>query len=313
LSFIANALKLREAGGGRKDEIAMRSMTGFGRAEIARNGVQVLAEVRALNQRFFELKLNLPRGWGEYEAELRKQVQGVVERGRIEMFIRCVTLKPAPARLSVNDDLAQSYTAELRRLGKKLGLDGKLGIETILQRPEIFHVIEEENDSRLGAEVAFDALRRALKTLDTERAREGRALKHDFENRLRQIAAGVPTIEQLAAATRESIRASFEARVRELLGEQPVNEKRLYEEAASAAQHGDISEEVTRLKVHLQALRELLKRTGAVGKSIEFILQEINREVNTMGAKSQNAQMSQITIAMKGELEKMREQVQNVE
>jgi len=162
-------------------------------------------------------------------------------------------------------------------------------------------------------EAALQAMKRAVKALDVERRREGAALQRDFETRLKKIGDGVPRIEKLAAESRTTIHASFETRVRELLGELPVNEKRLYEEASSAAQHGDITEELTRLRVHLKAMRTLLTRTGPVGKSIEFLLQEINREVNTMGAKSQNAALTQITIEMKGEVEKMREQVQNVE
>lgn len=291
----------------------MRSMTGFGRVQLERGGIQVVAEVRSLNQRFFELKLNLPRGWGEHEAEIRKIVQASVERGRVEVFLRCVVLKPPRARLRVNDDLAAGYVSELRRLGKRLGLDGKLGVEVILQRPEIFQVIEEESDTRTGVEVALAAMKRAVKALDAERRREGAALRRDFEARVKKIGGSVPRIEKLAAQSRAAIRAGFETRVRELLGDLPVNEKRLYEEASSAAQHGDITEELTRLRVHLKAMGELIGRDGPVGKSIEFLLQEINREVNTIGAKSQNAGLSQITIEMKGEVEKMREQVQNVE
>ncbi len=291
----------------------MRSMTGFGRTQIERGGFQALVEVRALNQRFFELKLNLPRGWGEYEAEARKLVQGVVERGRVEVFVRCVALRPAPAHLKVNDALAASYVAELRRLAKRLKLDGQVSIEAILERQEIFQVTEEEVDTRVGAALALEALGRALKLLERERMREGAALKRDFEMRLKTVEAAVPRIEKLAQASSAALHAAFESRVRELLGELPVNEKRLYEEASNAAQHGDISEEMTRLGVHLQAMRALVNRAGPVGKSIEFLLQEINREVNTMGSKSQNAALSQITIAMKGETEKMREQVQNVE
>jgi uncharacterized protein (TIGR00255 family) len=297
----------------KEDEDSMRSMTGFGRAQVERGDYQVLAEVRALNQRFFELKLNLPRGWGEYEAEMRKLVQQVVERGRVEAFIRCVSLKPGRARLRVNDELAGRYVAELRRLGRVLKLDGKLGMEAILQRPEIFQVSEEENDTRPGAELALQALGRALRAMEVERVREGRALKRDFEMRLKKIQQAVPKISRLAQESRATIRASFETRVRELLGDLPINEKRLYEEASNAAQHGDISEELTRLGVHLEALAALLKRKGPVGKSIEFLLQEINREVNTTGAKSQNASLSQITVELKSEVEKMREQVQNVE
>ncbi|MGA2409560.1 MAG: YicC/YloC family endoribonuclease [Candidatus Binataceae bacterium] len=288
-------------------------MTGFGRAELERGVVQVVAEVRALNQRFFELKLNLPRGWGEHETEIRKIVQEVVERGRVEAFVRCVTLKPPPARLRVNDELAANYVAELRRLGKNLRLDGGLGVEVVLQRPEIFQVVEEEYDARPGVELALQALRKALKALETERTREGSALKRDFDSRIKRITAALPQIEQLAGQARAAIRTSFESRVRDLMAELPVNEKRLLDEAAIAAQHGDITEEMTRLSVHLKAMRTLLSRKGPIGKSIEFLLQEINREINTMGAKAQTAELSQITIELKSELEKMREQVQNVE
>jgi len=288
-------------------------MTGFGRAELTRDGVQVTVEARTLNQRFFELKLSLPRGWGEHEGEIRKAVQEHVDRGRVEVFIRSVVLKPPRSRLRVNEELARAYVAELRRLGKKLALDDKLGIEVMLQRPEIFQVVEEEIDPGAGHELAFDALRRALKSLEAERTREGRGLRRDFELRLKHIAVAIPRIEALAATARATIRANFESRMRELLGEVPINEKRLYDDALGAAHHGDISEELTRLRVHLKAMGPLLGRAGAVGKSIEFLLQEINREINTVGAKSQDAQMSQIAVEMKGEAEKMREQVQNVE
>jgi uncharacterized protein (TIGR00255 family) len=291
----------------------MQSMTGFGRAEMVRDGIHITAEVRALNQRFFELKLNLPRAWGRHEAEIRKIVQSIVARGRVEVFLRHTRVGPAKSKLQVNDELARMYVRELRRLGRSLKLDGKLGLEAILQRPEVFHVIEDDEEPQLGAELGLDALRRALKAMETERVREGRALKRDFESRLKMIASAIPRMDQLAAEARTMIRANFETRIRELLAELPVNEKRLYEEASAAAQHGDITEEMTRLRVHLDAMNSLLKRTGPIGKSIEFLLQEINRELNTMGSKAQNAKMSQITVEMKGEVEKMREQAQNVE
>jgi uncharacterized protein (TIGR00255 family) len=156
-------------------------------------------------------------------------------------------------------------------------------------------------------------LRKALKTLEQERTREGRELRRDFEQRLKRITAALPRIEALAAKARAAITANFNLRMRELLAEAPINEKRLYEDALSAAHHGDISEEMTRLRVHLKAMGPLLGRPGTVGKSIEFLLQEMGREINTIGAKSQDAQMSQIAVEMKGEIEKMREQVQNVE
>jgi uncharacterized protein (TIGR00255 family) len=205
------------------------------------------------------------------------------------------------------------YIRELRRLGRSLKLDGKLGLESILQRPEVFHVIEEDEEPHLGTQLGLEALRRALKTMEAERVREGRALKRDFESRLKTLSSAISHMDQLANAARTTIRTNFEVRIRELLADLPVNEKRLYDEASAAAQHGDITEEMTRLRVHLDAMSTLLKRTGPIGKSVEFLLQEINRELNTMGAKAQNARMSQLTVEMKGEVERMREQVQNVE
>jgi uncharacterized protein (TIGR00255 family) len=292
----------------------MRSMTGFGRAHLERDGVRVVAEVRALNQRFFELKLSLPRGWGEHEAQVRKMVQSTVSRGRVEVFMRYTATKAPPVKLQVNEKLAKLYITELRRLGKQLNLNGRLGMETIMQRPEIFHVIEDEDDQlHHGVKLGFEALEQALKKLETERIREGNSLKRDFSRRIKKILAAMPKIEKLSAEARVEVLAGFQDRVKELLGELPVNEKRLYEEAAGVAQRGDITEELTRLRIHLDALTELLERAEPIGKSIEFLLQEINREVNTMGSKSQKAGLSQLTVEVKGEAEKMREQVQNVE
>jgi uncharacterized protein (TIGR00255 family) len=291
----------------------MRSMTGYGRAELERGRVRVLAEVRTLNQRFFESKFSLPRGWAEHEARMRKMVQGVVARGRAEVSVRCVMVKTPPPRLRVNEELAAGYVRELRRLGKRLRLDGKLGIDALLHRPEIFQVTEADADLHEGAELGMRALSRALKALDRERAREGAALKRDFQARITKVAGVLPRIERLADKSRAAITANYQERMRELLREFQVNEKRVYDEAAAAAQRADITEEITRLRTHLHGLRGLLARQGPVGKAIEFLLQEANREINTMGAKSQDPALSQTTIELKAEVEKMREQVQNVE
>jgi uncharacterized protein (TIGR00255 family) len=162
-------------------------------------------------------------------------------------------------------------------------------------------------------QLAFAALARALKALETDRKREGKALRADFIRRINTITEAVPKIERLAEASRTEIVANFQTRLRDLIADLAVNEKRLYEEASDAAQRADIAEEVTRLRAHLHGLRELVESEGTVGKQIEFLLQEVNREINTMGAKSQSAALSRITVGLKGEVEKMREQVQNVE
>jgi uncharacterized protein (TIGR00255 family) len=288
-------------------------MTGFGRAEVERGKMRVAAEVRTLNQRFFELKLNLPRGWGEHEAEIRKLVQGVIARGRVELFVRYTQLAPVATTLRVNERLASLYVKELGRLGNRLGLSGKPGIEVLLHRPEIFQVSEEETDLKPGVQLGFSAIARALKGVEAERKREGKALRADFARRINTIGETIPKIERLADESRREIIANFQNRLRDLMTDLSVNEKRLFEEASDAAQRADISEEVTRLRAHLHGMRELVDREGPVGKQIEFLLQEVNREINTMGAKSQSAALSRVTVGLKGEVEKMREQVQNVE
>jgi uncharacterized protein (TIGR00255 family) len=296
----------------------MRSMTGFGRARAERGDLQVQAEVRSLNQRFLEIKLNLPRGWAEQETEFRKLIGAAASRGRIEASIRIAGPKPG-GRLVVNEKLARSYIEELRGLKKRLRLEGEPGVDALLSRPEVFQVIDQETD--IGPELALGrkALMVALKALEAERSREGRSLKRDLASRLSKIQGFTKEIGHLAEESRQAIIAGFQKRVRELL-ERPgnddlrlVEEKKLYEDAAIAAQRADISEELARLKAHLEALGELFAREGAVGKEIEFWLQEVGREVNTVGSKSQNPALSRLTVAIKGELEKMREQVQNIE
>jgi uncharacterized protein (TIGR00255 family) len=296
----------------------MRSMTGFGRGKAAHGGLQVQAEVRSVNQRFLEIKLNLPRGWSEQESEFRKMISATVSRGRIETVIRAFGPKPG-GRLVVNEKLARSYIEELRALKKRLALAGEPGLDALLGRPEIFQVIDQEPDTGPELTLGRKALAAALKALDAERIREGRSLKRDLGERLSTVTRHTREIARLAEESRRAIIAGFQARVREMLDHPNgaelrfVEEKRLYEDAAAAAQRADISEELARLNSHLQGLGELLSRAAPVGKEIEFWLQELGREVNTVGSKSQSPALSRLAVAIKGELEKMREQVQNVE
>jgi len=296
----------------------MRSMTGFGRARVERGDLQLQAEVRSVNQRFLEIKLFLPRGWGDQETEFRKLIGATASRGRIEAAIRSVGPRPA-GRLIVNEKLARSYIEGLRGLQRRLHLNGEPGVDALLSRPEIFQVVEQDGESKPELVLGRKALTAALKALDTERLREGKSLKRDLSGRLSKIQTMTREIGHLAEQSRQAIVEGFHRRVRELLSApgtdelRLVEEKRLYEDAAVAAQRADISEELARLKAHLQALGELFSRDGPVGKEIEFWLQEVGREVNTVGSKSQNPALSRLTVAIKGELEKMREQVQNVE
>jgi uncharacterized protein (TIGR00255 family) len=291
----------------------MKSMTGFGRATVEEHGWQVSVEARALNQRFLEIKLGLPRGWTEYEQQLRRLVQRVIHRGRVEVVVRVQAIRQHPGRVVVNLELARRYVAEVRRLSRALNLDGAIGVEAILQRPELVRMSEEETDTHAQVRSARKAIVLAVDALDAARVREGKALQRDFMGRMRRVAAVTRDIERRARAVRSSTIAAFQRRVRELLHDAAPDEKRLYEEAVNVAQRADVSEEVVRLQAHLKALATLLGRSAPVGKEIEFLLQELNREANTIGAKSQDVRLSRLAIQIKSEIEKMREQAQNVE
>jgi uncharacterized protein (TIGR00255 family) len=292
----------------------MRSMTGFGRAEFEQGGVSATVEVKSLNQRFLEVKLALPRSWSALEGEMRREIQKSVARGRVEVVVRTAGRGKRPSPLVVDEELARSYVDELRGLRERLGLAGEIGVDLLLHRPEILRFTEEnEVNHNAAVEVAFSALRRALKALESERSREGRGLKRDLAARLSQISRALPVIARTGEKWRRTTMAKFRAKVRGLMGTLPVDERELLQEAAELAQKADISEEVTRLKSHTDGLRALFNRDGSVGKSIEFLLQEVGRELNTIGAKAQDAALSRLVVELKGQLEKMREQVQNVE
>jgi uncharacterized protein (TIGR00255 family) len=291
----------------------MQSMTGFGRAEARRGALRAVAEVRALNQRFFELKSSLPRGWARCEPQVRELVQKKVARGRVEVSLRIEAGPLAAPNLRINERLARAYVDGLRKLAAKLKLDGMLRVDALLARPEIFELVETDGFDQRAEPVAFAALGGALSALEAERRREGAALRKDFIARLKKLARLARQIEKRTAEVRRTIVAAFKARLAEMLQGAPVDEKRLIEEAAAVAERADITEELTRLRSHMARVRQLLDAAGPSGKAMEFLLQEIGREINTAGAKSPDATLAQLAVAAKSEIEKMREQVQNIE
>ena len=271
----------------------MRSMTGFGRAEIERGKMRVAAEVRTLNQRFFELKLNLPRTWGEHEARNPQAGPGRY-RARPSRALRPMhPAGPPPTTLRVNDGLAALYVKELapaRAQSRSYRQAG--GRASCCIAPRFSRSAKRRPTPAPACNWRSPRSRVHSRRSKPTASARAKHCARDFIGRINTITEAVPQIERLAEASRSEILANFQTRLRDLIGDLAVNEKRLYEEASDAAQRADITEEVTRLRVHLRGLRELVESEGAVGKQIEFLLQEVNREINTMGAKSQSAALS---------------------
>jgi uncharacterized protein (TIGR00255 family) len=290
-------------------------MTGFGAATMrlgARSRGSVSIEIKSVNQRFLDLKLSLPKEYAAWESEVRKLVQERVGRGRVEIYVgRSVAGDDRP-RVEVDEDLARAYVEQWRRLKRRLRLAGEVDLSLLKGIPDLYRAREATAVPEGERAVLVRALSRALRELDASRLREGKHLADDMRARIRALDTLASGMAERAEASRHDTRRRIEERMRELV-DGKFDEGRILQEAAFLAERSDVTEEVVRLKSHLEALRDLLDSEETVGKRIDFLLQEVQREVNTVASKSSDLELTHLAVDAKGEVEKIREQVQNVE
>jgi uncharacterized protein (TIGR00255 family) len=293
----------------------IRSMTGYGRAEVAGPRLTVSVECRSVNHRHLDIALKLPRALVAYEPDARRLVQASVQRGRIDVS---ASLMPAGGGaggiLSVNLAQAREYEAAARALADGLGLTPSLRIEWLLAQPGVLArdaepVVAPEEGWALVAR----ALEAALADLVARREAEGKALAQELGTLHETLDGEVALIAVRVPKAQARRAARLRERVQALLGEIPVDQGRLATEVAALAERADITEELARLRAHLGELRARIDEGGTVGRPLDFLIQEINREVNTVGSKADDLEVSQAVIAAKATLEKVREQVQNIE
>lgn len=293
----------------------IRSMTGYGRAEVSGPRLSASVECRSVNHRHLDIALKLPRALAVYEPDARRLVQAAVQRGRVDVS---ATLTSAGGgslgTLAVNTAQAREYEAAARVLADELGLTSSLRIEWLLAQPGVLArdaepmVAPEE-----GWSLVAQALEAALADLVARREAEGKALAQELGALHEMLEAGVALIA-VRVPTAQARRATrLRERVQALLAEIPLDQGRLATEVAVLAERADITEELARLRVHLGELRARIDEGGTVGRPLDFLIQEINREVNTVGSKADDLEISQAVIAAKATLEKIREQVQNIE
>lgn len=293
----------------------IRSMTGYGRAEAASARLGLAVEVKSVNHRHLDVALKLPRAIASLEPDARRLVQSAVQRGRVDIL---VSLAPVEGKslnpLAVDLGLAREYAATAGRVADETGLVGGVTLIWVLGQPG---VITREGETAITAEDAWplleQALTKALAELVARRETEGEALRRDL---LSVHAALVAQVDVFAARAPEAVArrsARLRERIQALLGETPLDESRIATEVAVWAEKTDISEELARLRAHLDQLALLLNDGGLVGRTLDFLLQETNREVNTVGSKADDLEISQAVITAKSLLEKLREQTQNLE
>lgn len=287
-------------------------MTGYGAATGQAGNCRLNVEIRSVNQRFLDLKLNVPREYGPYEPDLRRVVSAAIERGRVEVHVSR-TLPPRSAGIALQKDVAAAYIRGWKQLQKEFGLEGPLDLSLLASRGDIFVAAEPAAD--VAAEVAEvgKLLAKALAAHRKEREREGAHLRRDMHGRIKRLRATLKSLEKAAAAVAPRLKAKLEKRLGELLGGSAMDPARLVQEAALLADRCDVHEELVRLGSHLAALDELVRSGESVAKRIDFVLQEVNRELNTIGSKASDLEVTNLVVSGKADVERLREQIQNVE
>ncbi len=288
-------------------------MTGFGAGRGEAAGEALTVELRSVNGKFCEVKPRLPRELSSLETELVKTVKARLHRGVVDVFVRRETASARGLSPQVDLVLAAAYAKALRALKSELGLAGEPSIQDLAQMQGVISLGESAADPAAMGTALQAALLQALEALEEMRQREGEALGRDLLARLLTIEKGVQAIAQLAPTQVEAARVRLDARIVELTRGIPLDPARLAQEVALIADRTDVAEELTRLASHLEQARGLVTADVPAGRKLEFLVQEVNREINTIGSKSQHAAIAAQVVDLKAELERVREQIQNVE
>lgn len=290
----------------------MRSMTGFGRGQGRSKDVQVVAEIKTVNHKFHELSMKFPGTYQFLETEVRDLILTSVTRGKVDCFLKDVG-STSKRQVEIDEEVLAGYLKAARGAGKKFKLKGDLPMEALLRMPDVMRVVEKEQSEADMRKAVREAVLMALKALDKMRGAEGNRLAHDLTVRsveVRRLAASISERHKKAVA--DKVKA-LRAKVAEYLPEPLVDQIRMATEEGVLLQRHDITEELTRLASHVEALLEALKEKGAVGRRLDFLLQEMNREANTIGSKCSDADMAHDVVRLKETLEQVREQIQNLE
>ena len=291
----------------------MRSMTGYGRGETDHAGAKVSVELNSVNRKQSDIVVNLPRDLTELEPRIRQTINENISRGRTNVNVALHAGPNGTRQLALDTELARSYHEAMRALQKELNAPGEITIGTILQAPGVMRSPEETIDAAKAWPAVESALRAALVDLIKMREREGKHLAKDLIHRLKSIRKNLKEIRALHPDVVKKYRVALLDRIEKAGVPIAIDDERLLKEISFFADRSDVSEELTRLESHLAQFAHHLRRSDPVGRTLEFITQEIFRELNTLGAKANDAAISQRVVACKAELEKIREQIQNLE
>ena len=291
----------------------LRSMTGFGRGEDTIGGRHIVFEIKSVNHKYFEFNSRIPRGYLFLEDKLKAYIQGKISRGKVDVFLQIETLEETDVQVLVNHSLASAYVTALQELKERYQLPDEPSLALLSKYSDIFSVHKAPEDEDAVWEAVRQVADQAIASFLKMREAEGARLKADILEKAGEIVALVDQVERHTPETVEHYRERLKAKIEELLQDNRFDEQRVLTEVAIFADKVAVDEETVRLRSHFQQLQRLVDSDGPVGRKIDFRVQEMNREANTIGSKSVNSQIAYLVVDIKALIEKIREQVQNVE
>ncbi|MDO4633181.1 MAG: YicC/YloC family endoribonuclease [Eubacteriales bacterium] len=291
----------------------IKSMTGFGRAEVLQNDRKFTVEMKAVNHRYFDVSIKMPKKLSFFESSIRAVLKEYMQRGKVDVFITYEDFTEGNAALKYNEKLAQEYLSYYRKLAEDLQLRDDITASMIGRCPEVFTMEEQTIDEKELWMILEKALRGACEQFVAIRVREGEALRSDLYDKLDGMLVDVEAVEKRFPEIMTAYREKLTAKVRELLGDTQVEEGRIASEVILYADKICTDEETVRLRSHIESMRKELAAGGSIGRKLDFIAQEMNREANTILSKANDLETSNYAINLKTEIEKVREQIQNIE
>ena len=291
----------------------VKSMTGYGRAEETIRGCTITVELRSVNNRYLDCNIRLPRLYLFAEDGIKSRVQNIISRGKVDVFVTLDYAEKEEVKVTVNRPVADGYYGALKQLAQSYQLSEDISVSLLSRFPDVLLAEKAEEDTEQRAQDIYSVLDRALADFDEMRTKEGSRLRDDILSRAAAIEDMVTFVEERSPQTVSEYRAKLEARMQEVLQNTQIDESRLLTEAAIFADKVAVAEETVRLRSHIAQLREMLSKGGATGRKLDFLIQEFNREANTIGSKCSDIQIARQVVDIKAEIEKIREQVQNIE
>lgn len=291
----------------------VRSMTGYGKAELEQGGYTVTVELKSVNHRYFEFNCRTPRGFGFIDDKLKSFVASRVSRGKVDAFVSVDYTSVSGVDVEINREYADGYVSALKSLSKIYGIDYDIAVSDLARNTELFSVKKANIDEEEATAAVLATAELAVNKFIEARSNEGLRMAADVREKCDTINRLVSEVEVLSKNSVVSYRQNLEVKIKELLGDASVDEQRLLTETAIFADRIAVDEETVRLKSHIAELNSLLETNEPVGRKLDFIVQEMNREANTMGSKSQDIAITRNVVDIKANIEKIREQIQNIE